>query len=227
MCCRYYVEATPYFIELGELAQENTMRNKAHHNEGNVLTVGEISPGNQVPVIASSKAGKKIAFLMFWGFRSRTGSLIINARSETAAEKPMFKEPWASHRCIVPASWYYEWEHIKAPGGTEKTGSKYTIQPLGKDKTFMCGIYRLENDCPHFAILTREPGEGIRSIHDRMPLILPEDMTEAWIKPDNDPGELLKYALTDMSFEKMVRDDPQIALHFDLSGKRIYETVQS
>ena len=132
-----------------------------------------------------------------------------------------------SHRCIIPASWYYEWEHIKTPGGAEKTGSKYTIQPAGLDKTFMCGIYRLENDCPHFAILTREPGESVRSIHDRMPLILPEDMVGEWIKPENDPAELVKYALTDMSLEKMVRDDPQITMRFDLNGKRVYETRQS
>lgn len=47
---------------------------------------------------------------MKWGFSGRT--LLMNARSETASVKATFKEAWLSHLCIVPASWYYEWEHI-------------------------------------------------------------------------------------------------------------------
>ena len=51
-------------------------------------------------------------------------------------------------------------------------------------------------------ILTREPGEEIRFIHDRMPLIMPEQLVNEWIRPDVKPEELLPYALTDMIFEK-------------------------
>ena len=69
-------------------------------------------------------------------------------------------------------------------------------------------MYRIEEmsgiRVPVFAVLTREPGEGIRFIHDRMPLILPERLTEDWIKPDTQPDELMKNALTDMVFEKAV-----------------------
>jgi hypothetical protein len=67
-----------------------------------------------------SKNGKKLAFHMFWGFTAQNGSLIINARSETASERPMFKDSWAQRRCIIPASWYYEWEHFTSPGGAVK-----------------------------------------------------------------------------------------------------------
>jgi len=68
--------------------------------------------------------------------------------------------------------------------------------------TWLCGLYRIENGLPVFVILTREPGEGIRFLHDRMPLILPGDLVDAWIRPDTKPEELLPYALTDMVFEK-------------------------
>ena len=68
--------------------------------------------------------------------------------------------------------------------------------------TWLCGLYRIEEGLPVFVILTREPGEGIRFIHDRMPLILPENCIGDWIRPDTKPEELLGDALTDMIFEK-------------------------
>ena len=201
MCCRYYIESTPYFIELGELALHNTFRShRKMDNGGSVLHTGEIRPGNTVTSIMRSKNGKKLAFHMYWGFTAQNGSLIINARSETASERPMFKDSWAQRRCIIPASWYYEWEHFTSPGGAVKTGRKFLIQPSGLDKTFMCGLYRLEAGFPHFAILTREPGEKIRFIHERMPLILPEDCIDEWIDPSADPSELAKLALTEMEY---------------------------
>ncbi|MFR7618630.1 MAG: SOS response-associated peptidase family protein [Subdoligranulum sp.] len=46
---------------------------------------------------------------MKWGFQIRGRSLIVNARTETAAEKPTFREAWEKRRCIIPASWYFEW----------------------------------------------------------------------------------------------------------------------
>ena len=212
MCCRYYVESTPYFLELGEGAEEVFSRSSVSKGSmGRVRRVGEISPGLVVPVLTSSRSGKQIPFLMHWGFTAKNKSLIINARSESAAEKPMFRDAWAAHRCIIPASWYYEWEHIKQSDGSSRTADRYTLQPVGQDKAFLCGIYHLENGFPHFAVLTREAGDSIRFIHDRMPLILPEELTGDWIKPDSDPAEIAKYALTEMFFEKSVKDDPQIS----------------
>lgn len=76
------------------------------------------------------------------------------------------------------------------------------IQPRGTAATWLCGLYRIEEGLPYFVILTREPGEEIRFIHDRMPLIMPEQLVNEWIRPDVKPEELLPYALTDMIFEK-------------------------
>ena len=61
---------------------------------------------------------------------------------------------------------------------------------------------RIEEGLPVFVVLTREPGDGISFIHDRMPLILPEECVGDWIRPDADPSALLERALTDMIFEK-------------------------
>ena len=76
------------------------------------------------------------------------------------------------------------------------------IQPKNSTMTWLCGLYRIEEGLPVFVILTREPGEQIRFIHDRMPLIMPEDLVNDWISPDAKPEDLLPHALTDMVFEK-------------------------
>jgi putative SOS response-associated peptidase YedK len=78
------------------------------------------------------------------------------------------------------------------------------IQPKGSAVTWLCGLYRIEEGLPVFVILTREPGEEIRFIHDRMPLIMPEHLIDEWIRPDTRPEDILGQALTDMVFEKVV-----------------------
>ena len=169
-----------------------------------ILTSGEIRPTNVVPVIASGRNRKTGAFPMRWGFQIPGGSLVVNARSETAASKPTFRDAWRSHRCVIPASWYFEWEHTKTPAGKPKTGDKYAIQPRNEQMTWLCGLYRMEDGFPVFTVLTREPTQYLRQIHDRMPLILPKNMIQEWIRPDNKPEELLEYAVTDLVAEKAV-----------------------
>ena len=60
---------------------------------------------------------------------------------------------------------------------------------------------------PVFVILTRDPGEEIRFIHDRMPLILPGNYVEEWIRPDAKPEELVEAAMTEMVFEKVDKEN--------------------
>ena len=62
--------------------------------------------------------------------------------------------------------------------------------------------YRIEDKYPVFTVLTREPSEELSRIHDRMPLIMPEDKIDEWISPDSKPEDLRSYALTDMIMEK-------------------------
>lgn len=69
--------------------------------------------------------------------------------------------------------------------------------------TWLCGLYRMEDNLPHFVVLTRDPVGELAAIHDRMPLMMPRDMIDAWIDPDADPASLLSGALTDMIIEKM------------------------
>ncbi len=199
MCGRYYLENTIEMKPFLEKMMESPLVRRWSDTSA-VVSAGEIHPTDVVPVIASNRSGKQSVFPMKWGYNGKT--LLINARVETASEKPTFREDWKSHRCIVPASYYFEWEHLKANDGKTKTGDKYIIQPQNSSMTWLCGLYRFENELPHFVILTRDAADPIRFIHDRMPLIMPEDKISEWIKPDADPDVLIDFALSDMMSER-------------------------
>jgi len=205
MCTRFYVEPeTDDTMEIIGEMQRSSLTRKFIHAGSAILTSGEIRPSNVVPVLAPDRYGKTAAFPMKWGFRIPGRSLLVNARTETAAQKPTFRESWEKHRCIIPASWYYEWEHMAGSDGRVRTGDKYMIQSRGSSMTWLCGLYRIEDGLPCFAVLTREPPEDLRRIHDRMPLILPKDRLDDWINPRTRPENLLQYTLTDMIAEKAV-----------------------
>lgn len=164
---------------------------------------GEVFPTNLVAAVASDRQRNPAVFPMIWGFTTQGRSApIINARVESAAEKPTFREAWRAHRCAVPVSWYYEWQHLPAPDGKSTVKTKYAIQPRETGVTWLCGLYRLEAGVPVFVILTRAAGEGIAHIHDRMPLILPKPAIRDWIDPGVKAEDLIPYAVTDMIAEK-------------------------
>ncbi len=205
MCTRFYVlPDTDEIREIVEEAQRSVLARRFLHEGSPVLASGEIRPTDVAAVLATSREGRTAAFPMRWGFRLPGGTLAVNARSESAAVKPTFREAWKSHRCAIPASWYFEWEHIRTPSGKDRAGQKYAIQPAGADVTWLCGLYRMEEGLPVFTVLTREPSEELRKIHDRMPVILPGESVAEWIRPDADPAEILRLARTDVIMEKAV-----------------------
>ena len=232
MCCRYWAEESPELREIVEEMNRSPLVRKWQKKTG-LKTYGEIRPTDVVPVIAPNRSGDRAVFPMKWGFSGK--SLLMNARSETAGAKPTFKESWERRRCIIPASWYFEWEHVqdklgrrspdltrhfaaeplserdpssvrsnKLGGRSPDLTRKFKIWPKSSDMTWLCGLYRIEEGLPVFTVLTREPGEEIRFIHNRMPLILPEKYIDDWIRPETKPEELLGEALTDMAFEAVV-----------------------
>ena len=201
MCCRFYMESSPELRPFVEAANRSPLLFKMLEKTAKPMkTEGEIRPADLVPVLATSRAGKPAVFPMLWGFQGKQ-SLLINARAETAAEKPAFRDSWQSHRCAIPASWYYEWEHLSSPDGKTRTGRKYLIQPEGSALSWLAGLYRLEDGLPRFTVLTQEPSPEVRFIHDRMPVLFPREVISAWIRPDQDPAPLLAKSLRAMILE--------------------------
>ena len=186
MCGRYFVDEEDQPEELYLLMAELQRRG------GNTMKRGEIFPSETAPVIASNRAGRPTPFTMRWGFACG-GGLIINARSETAAAKPLFRDGMARRRCLIPASYYFEWEK------REKEKVRYAIG-AGR-MIYMAGLYRLAESGPEFTILTREPAPGIAFIHNRMPVILPPETHAAWLCPEQGPGEALRAAVLDVRFK--------------------------
>jgi len=149
---------------------------------------GEIFPTDTVPV--QTGIGRYQA--MRWGFVGFSGKPVINARSETALEKPMFKAPMLERRCLIPASGYYEWQK----NGAKKIKYRFFIpgSPM-----YFAGCWRAEKDSPldTFVILTRPAEGGAEAIHDRMPVIIPRSCTDAWM---NDSPDAIREAITELSF---------------------------
>lgn len=154
---------------------------------------GEIFPTDNVPAIDAG--GPR---MMEWGFSRYDGKgRVINARSETAFEKTMFREPMRSGRCLIPATSYFEWEKR----GTKRI--KYKLRPNKDGMFYFAGLYRAEagKSVPLFVILTAPAAEGVSFIHDRMPVMLPDDAGRDWLNDEQRARDLLNGGYTDILFE--------------------------
>lgn len=208
MCTRFYIDISDKELREIVAAAGNSALAEKFMRAGDPMTPsGEIHPTDVVPVIATARAGKQAVFPMKWGFSMKglrgggSISTLLNARLETAGQKQTFRDAWREHRCIIPASYYFEWEHFISPDGRKKTGQKYAIQPAGSTVTWLGGLYRIEDGFPHFVVLTRPPAADIEFIHDRMPVILPKECIREWINPAADPDKIVKYAMENMVYD--------------------------
>jgi putative SOS response-associated peptidase YedK len=127
-----------------------------------------------------------------WAKDPTMGSRMINARSETLAEKPAFRSAFRRRRCLVLADGFYEWQ--KQPGSKAKIP---TYIRLSSEKPFaFAGLWEQWNSKDGSTILsctiiTTEPNEMMKSIHNRMPVILPEDAYQTWLDPtEKQPDQL-------------------------------------
>lgn len=196
MCGRYFIDGDDLPEELERILEELNRKNTPK----NLKTSGEIFPSDVVPVLANSRRQDVQPFAMRWGYSFPGGRPVINARAETAAEKPLFRDGMRQRRCLIPASSYFEWERREG----QKT--KYAIRPAGAEMLYLAGIYHLENHdgavIPSFAILTRSAAPEIAFIHDRMPVIFPPDCARDWLKVENRADEVLRRALQEMELQK-------------------------
>lgn len=143
----------------------------------------DIRPAERAAILAP--AGRDIAAVpMRWGFPSRgAGQLLINARAETAMERPAFSESVTRRRCIIPAAGFYEWDRDK-----NKAEFRLPESPC----IFMAGMYNLFEGEDRFVILTTEANESMRRVHDRMPLILREEEISDWLWEEGRTQEFLR-----------------------------------
>lgn len=190
MCGRFYVPADD--PELMSLITEANRRAPAMHLP--LAAAGECSPGCTVAVMATGQSGQARVFPMHWGYRLDQ-RLIFNARSETAAQRPLFRDGFMQRRCLIPAAGYFEWDH------REQKPSKYFFGGDGK-RIWLAALYRREEASFSCTILTREPTPQLAAFHDRMPVILSESDHAAWLDPKADAAAILQHARLDIIYHK-------------------------
>ena len=168
MCGRYYVEVDNRTLE--EI-RNICLEIEKDYPETKIQT-GEIFPSNVVPILTGGTSGIK-AMPAIWGFSlAAKGKLIINARSETAEEKPLFRGSFLGKRCALPATSFFEWSSDK---------KKYEFFPPDEEVMYIGGIYRLERHINSAVILTRAAGGAVATVHDRMPVLLSKNQLEDWL----------------------------------------------
>ena len=183
MCGRYYVDDdTAREIErLVRQADEKLKRAAAPCKAE--TRAKDIYPTDIAPVLAASGSGPECRWLR-WGFPGfRKGQVIFNARSESAMEKPLFKEGILRRRVVIPAAGFYEWNRDKR---------KYTFYRKGHPALFMAGCFRKYEDGDQYVILTTQANASMEPVHDRMPLILEREEAVDWLLEDGMAEELLR-----------------------------------
>jgi len=159
-----------------------------------------VAPTDPVLAVRRTDDGSREAGRLRWGLvpgrwaEKRSGRPLINARAEGLTSQAAFKEAFRERRCLVPADGFYEWRH-------DERGRQpfWVARPDGELFAF-AGIWaalparasgeqgELLHSC---AIVTTEPNDLIRPIHDRMPVILDPSLEAAWLDRDADEDELL------------------------------------
>lgn len=153
-----------------------------------------VCPSHVLPIISNlDKAhfnSMRWGLIPFWAKDVKIGYKMINARKETILEKKSYKDAMVKRRCLVPADAFYEWQKI----GKEKQA--HQIKTKDQEIFSMAGLWSKwrspqGEDVYSFTVITQEPNEVMKPIHNRMPAILTKEQEEIWLSDDLPPQELL------------------------------------
>lgn len=152
------------------------------------------APSQNLPVVIKDGGKLKLEIMRwglvpFWAKDMRTAQ--INARSEGIEEKAFFRKPFKKQRCLVPASYFFEWMK------TKDNKIPYLIKARDREVFAFAGVYDVVKDgdgrkIKSFAIITTEPNRVVAKIHNRMPVILEKEDEREWLKENAGISELKK-----------------------------------
>ncbi len=179
-----------------------------------------VAPTDEVYAIAEHGGSRQLGTFR-WGLiphyskDRKGGARLINARLETVAEKPAFRDSFVARRCLVPADGFYEWEPME-----DRSKLPHFIYDARRRPLAFAGLWASWLD-PEYGkrvrtctILTGEPDPLVRPIHDRMPVMLARELWNDWLDPGiRDPDRLLEMlhtrpdvALTEHAVSSLVND---------------------
>lgn len=187
MCGRYSIIETSEIYDRFGLKESQKSPIRSNYNA---------APGQNLPVVILEENKVKLTQMRWglippWAKDERIGYAMINAKSETLMEKPTWRSPFKSRRCLVPASGFYEWLR----NGDDKKEPHYFHLPA-QPIFFFAGLYEIAKGAEDFliysfSIVTTKPNKTVGRIHDRMPAILARDKEKEWLEPNSDPEYLL------------------------------------
>ena len=141
------------------------------HYAGQYKT-GDIFPGDTAPAVIR-RENRIVAVPGVFGLPGfQSGRLLINARSETAGEKPTFADSLRRRRAIIPATGFYEWDSQR---------TKYLFSLEGAHALYLCGLYQVVEGRVRFVILTRAANASMAQVHSRMPVMVPPEQVRPWL----------------------------------------------
>lgn len=158
-----------------------------------------ISPGTTNPVIAVRSPRSiylmKWGLIPFWAKDPKMGYKMINARSEEIENKPSFRKPIRSQRCLVPTTGFYEWKRLKLEKKEEKI--PWYIKVKKQEIFSLAGIYDVWRDAEDreilsYSIITTSPNKFMANIHDRMPVIVDQKDEDLYLNPKTSLKNILE-----------------------------------
>jgi putative SOS response-associated peptidase YedK len=155
---------------------------KATLPNGPIPIRNNAAPSQMLPVILEDEPNQIV--MAHWGYPIHLGKgekELINIRAESIAEKPFFKKAAQKHRCIILADGFYEWK--KELGKNQPYKFTVSHSPIAFAGVFKWQQKKLTDEMlPFFSIITVPANEFMTSIHDRMPVILPEGNEKVWLE---------------------------------------------
>ncbi|WP_344905260.1 SOS response-associated peptidase [Actinomadura meridiana] len=172
--------------------------------EGDLQPDYNVAPTKQVPVVLDRRpkdapeeepAVRQLRTVRWglvpsWAKDLSIGSRMINARVETAHEKPSYRRAFARRRCLLPADGYFEWYTLQQEGAKKKPQKQpFFIRPNDSAIMAMAGLYELWKSPEDewvwtCTVITTDAPDDLGRIHDRMPMVVEPSRWDAWLDPD-------------------------------------------
>ena len=190
MCGRFALFASPELVaEYFALAAPPALA--PHYN---------LTPGQDIAAVRVDRDGKRKlgalrwGLVPFWAKDATLGRRLINARLDSLADKPAFREAFTRRRCLIPASGFYEW-------GVDAAGKKqpFFVRPRGEPLLAIAGLWerwRAPSGEPleTCVIVTTEANAMLAPIHDRMPVLLAHAAQDVWLDARSDVATITELA---------------------------------
>jgi putative SOS response-associated peptidase YedK len=199
MCGRYVSVSSPTILaERFKVEQVRVTESEQNFN---------VTPRADVPVVAESH-GERVLDLVRWGLvpswakDTKIGDRLINARSDKVATSNAYKRAFARRRCIIPADGFYEWQVVEG----KRPKQPWFIRRRDGEPLAFAGLWEIWHDpndpdqehAPRIrscVIITTDANEKLAPIHDRMPVVLPEEAWDEWLDADNQDTDRLQQLL--------------------------------